>query len=131
MTRGLFAATGTASACLGALGIFVPLLPTTPFLLLSAYCFSKSSPALHGWLVIHRHLGPYLEHYRAGRPLSPRDLTVTLALLWASITGSVVFAMPHPAGKAALLGVAAAVSVYLVRGGQGSRGKTVRPCGSV
>lgn len=56
---------------------------------------------------------------------------MTRGLLAASITGSVVFAMPHPAGKAALIGVATAVSVYLVRRGQGSRGKTVRAGGGV
>ncbi len=113
--RGMLAATGTAAACLGALGLFVPLLPTTPFLLLSAYCFSKSSPALHRWLVNNRHLGPYLERYRPGRRLSARDLGLALAVLWVSIVGSALLAMPHPAGKAGLLVVAACVSAYLVR----------------
>lgn len=117
MMRGLLAATGTASACLGALGIFVPLLPTTPFLLLSAYCFSKSSPTLHGWLVTNRHLGPYLARYQPGRRLSPRDLALALAVLWISISVSIALAMPHAAGRAVLIGVATAVSVYLVRRG--------------
>ncbi len=120
MVRGLLAATGTASACLGALGIFVPLLPTTPFLLLSAYCFSKSSPALHRWLLTHRHLGPFLKRYRPGRPLSIRDIGWALTLLWMSIGGSVMFAMPHVAGKIALVGVATAVSAYLIRRGRGT-----------
>ncbi len=117
MMRSLLVATGTASALVGTVGIFVPLLPTTPFLLLSAYCFSKSSPALHRWLVAHRHLGPYLERYGSGRRLSPGDLGLTLALLWVSIAGSAMFAMPHPAGRVALIGVATAVSIYLVRRG--------------
>lgn len=117
--RGLLVATGTASACLGALGLFVPLLPTTPFLLLSAYCFSKSSPTLHSWLVTNRHLGPCLERYRPGRRLPPRELGLALAVLWVSIAGSALLAMPHAAGKAVLLGVATGVSVYLIRRGKG------------
>jgi len=126
MKRGLLAATGTTSVVLGTLGLFVPLLPTTPFLLLSAYCFSKSSPGLHRWLVTHRHLGPYLERYRPGRPLSIRDIGWALTLLWMSVGGSVMFAMPHVAGKFVLVGVAAAVSAYLIRRGPGT-GSPVSP----
>lgn len=127
MMRVWLAATGAASACLGTVGLFVPLLPTTPFLLLSAYCFSRSSPRLHAWLVTHRQLGPYIERYRPGGRLSPRDLATALAALWMSITVSVVIAMPHPAGKVALVAVATAVSAYLVsRGRGGAEGFTLR-----
>lgn len=51
-------ALGCLSVVLGIVGIFLPLLPTTPFLLLSAYCFSKSSPKLHNWLIQNKVLGP-------------------------------------------------------------------------
>lgn len=55
---------GVISAGLGAAGIVLPLLPTTPFLLLSAYLFAKSSPRWHDWLVNHKYLGPYIQAWR-------------------------------------------------------------------
>lgn len=112
--RALLATAGAASVGLGTLGLFVPMLPTTPFLLLSAYCFDRSSPALHGWLVGHRHLGPYLERYRAGRPLARRDVAVALVLMWTSIGWSATYATSHTAVRIGLIGIATAVTVYLV-----------------
>ncbi len=53
-------ALGVAFVGLGFLGVFLPLLPTTPFLLLALACFARSSPAIHDWLINHRMLGPYI-----------------------------------------------------------------------
>ncbi len=55
---------GWVSLILGIVGIFVPLLPTTPFVLLTAYCFSKSSPRLHRWLINQPHLGPMIQNWQ-------------------------------------------------------------------
>ena len=55
---------GGTSVLLGVVGIFLPLLPTTPFLLLAAYCFQKSSPRLHAWLINHPRLGPSIRDWR-------------------------------------------------------------------
>lgn len=54
---------GLASVILGALGLFLPLLPTTPFMLLATWCFLKSSPKLHTWLYNHKIIGPYLNNW--------------------------------------------------------------------
>jgi len=62
--KSFFAATGLLSVVLGTAGIFLPLLPTTPFLLLAGYLFARSSPRLHDWLLNHRHLGPYIHAFR-------------------------------------------------------------------
>lgn len=63
---------------LGVLGIFLPLLPTTPFLLLAAYCFCKSAPRYHQLLIKHKELGPYIEHFRnkTGLPIKAKVLSI-------------------------------------------------------
>ncbi|WP_417014776.1 YbaN family protein [Alistipes sp.] len=81
----LFMLLGALALLLGIVGIFVPLLPTTPFLLLAAALWVRSSPRLYAWLLSHRRLGPYIRHFRENRaiPLHAKILSVTL--LWASL----------------------------------------------
>ena len=76
---------GILSVGLGVLGIFVPLLPTTPFLLLAAACFVRSSPRLYHWLIHHRWFGKYIRYYREYRAIPLRAKVVALALLWGVI----------------------------------------------
>ena len=63
MTNLLLKVLGMAFVALGFAGVFLPLLPTTPFLLLAAACFARSSPAFHDWLLSHRLLGPYIRDW--------------------------------------------------------------------
>jgi uncharacterized membrane protein YbaN (DUF454 family) len=70
---------------LGVLGIFVPLLPTTPFLLLAAACFVRSSPRLYVWLIHHKWFGKYIRYYREHRAIPLRAKIVALVLLWSVI----------------------------------------------
>lgn len=62
--KSIYTVLGVLSVGLGTAGIVLPLLPTTPFLLLSAYLFAKSSPRCHDWLVTHKYLGPYIHAWR-------------------------------------------------------------------
>jgi uncharacterized protein len=64
MVRNALIAAGWLAVVIGVVGIFVPLLPTTPFLLIAAFCFSKASPRFHDWLINHRHLGPPVRAWR-------------------------------------------------------------------
>ena len=63
--RYLLMAVGWVSVVLGVIGIFLPVLPTTPFLLLAAACFARSSPRFYQWLINHRQLGPWIRDYRS------------------------------------------------------------------
>ena len=62
--RVLFFVSGWLSLILGCMGIFLPLLPTTPFILLAAFCFSRSSERLHQWLITHPQMGPLIQDWQ-------------------------------------------------------------------
>ena len=64
MKKTLYVASGLLMVGLGTAGIFLPLLPTTPFLLLATYVFARSSRRMHDWLLTHRYLGPYIRAFR-------------------------------------------------------------------
>ena len=76
---------GIVSVGLGVLGIFVPLMPTTPFLLLAAAGFVRSSPRLYAWLIHNTGFGRYILYYREYRAIPLRIKVVALALLWGVI----------------------------------------------
>lgn len=81
----LFIFLGTLSLVLGIVGIFVPLLPTTPFLLLAAALWVRSSPKLYAWLLAHRRLGPYIRNFRENRAIPLRAKIFSVTLLWATL----------------------------------------------
>ncbi|NDP22004.1 MAG: DUF454 domain-containing protein [Paludibacter sp.] len=87
----ILATFGLISLALGIIGIFVPLLPTTPFLLLSAALFSKSSTRLYAWLLNHRVLGKYIKSYREEKSIPLKVKITALVLLWGSIGFSIFF----------------------------------------
>jgi uncharacterized membrane protein YbaN (DUF454 family) len=112
--RIIFACGWTALGA-GVVGIAVPVLPTVPFVLLAAACFLRSSERWHGWLVAHPVFGPHIAGYLAGRGLRRRAKLLALATLWASVLLSAFLVVPILAADVAMIAVAAAVSVYLLR----------------
>jgi uncharacterized protein len=76
---------GLISVGLGIIGIFLPLLPTTPFLLLASYCFFRSSARLHTWLINHRIFGKYLQNYITHRAVSKSVKILSISVLWITI----------------------------------------------
>ncbi|NLE23181.1 MAG: DUF454 domain-containing protein [Actinobacteria bacterium] len=111
----LFVACGWTSLGLGVAGLALPVLPTVPFVLLAAACFLRGSERRHRWLVSHPVFGPPIADYLAGRGLRPRAKAVALLALWTSVLLSVVAFVPLLAADVAMLVVAAAVSVYILR----------------
>jgi len=82
---------GTVCVGLGVLGMFLPLMPTTVFLLMAAYCYSRSSERFHNWLINNRLCGQYIQNYRSGKGITVRQKATTIASLWASIGFSIWF----------------------------------------
>jgi len=114
LVRILLLACGAVSVALGVLGMFLPLVPTTPFLLLAAWCFARSSERLHRRLTGNRWFGPILRDYSAGRGVPRRVKAVAVATLWPAIAVACVLAPLWPA-RALMVAVAAAVTVHILR----------------
>lgn len=126
--RFVFAGAGLVCVALGVLGVVLPGLPTTPFLLAASYLFARSSPRLAAWLAGHRWLGPYLRAVHEERAMPRRAKVVTIAVLWATVGLSLW--LLHRNGMlgvwvaAALLSVASGVTWFV-----GWRLRTVSPGG--
>ena len=108
-------AVGIIAVGLGAVGVFVPLLPTTPFLLLAAACFIRSSDRLYAWLIRHPWFGSYIRNYREHRAVTLRAKVVTLTLLWGVIGYSAFCVARAWWLRAALGAIAAGVTIHLLQ----------------
>ena len=80
---------GSLCLALAVLGVFLPLLPTTPFLLLASACYVRSSERLHGWLMGNRMLGPYIKNFKERRGIPLRARVTTVVLLWLPLAYSI------------------------------------------
>lgn len=87
----LYTALGSIALTLGIIGIFLPLLPTTPFLLLAAWLYCKSSDRLYGWLMSHPQLGSYIRNYRINKAITRRSKITAVTMLWVTMTICIVF----------------------------------------
>lgn len=85
---------GVVSLALGALGVFLPLLPTTPFVLLSAFAFANSSERLHRWLLDHNVFGPLIANWRSHGAIGRRTKIVSLVSMVAIVGISALLAVP-------------------------------------
>jgi uncharacterized membrane protein YbaN (DUF454 family) len=116
VVKGLLLVGGTVSLVLGAVGIFLPILPTTPFLLLSAACYLRSSERMYKWLLGNRWFGEYIKNYQEGRGIPAKTKMVALVILWAAIFYSTLMVVDEILiAQIALLAIAVGVSVHLVR----------------
>lgn len=113
MLRYFFITIGFLSTALAVLGMFLPLLPTVPLLLLAAACFARSSERFYAWLVNHRRLGPIVCTYLNGGGVPLRAKVVTIVLLWVSIGFSLW--MVEPMWVRVLLGsIGIGVTAYML-----------------
>jgi uncharacterized membrane protein YbaN (DUF454 family) len=110
----VYATAGGAFLALGLAGIVLPLLPTTPFLLLASWCFLRGSPAAHRWMHSHPRFGPYLTAYEEGRGIPLRAKVTALALMWLSM-GAAILYVGIPWAQVAMAAVGLGVTIYLLR----------------
>jgi uncharacterized membrane protein YbaN (DUF454 family) len=113
LKKAIFIVAGTISLGLGAVGVFLPILPTTPFLLLSAACYYKGSERMHRWLLSNKLFGSYIRNYREGKGISPKGKILTLFLLWATICYSIFFLVNILMFQIILSAIAIAVTVHV------------------
>ncbi len=112
--KGIFTVAGTVSLALGAVGVFLPILPTTPFLLLSAACYYKGSERMHRWLLNNKLFGSYIRNYKERKGISQTGKVLTLSLLWTTICYSALFLVNNYIMQMVLLAVAVAVTAHVI-----------------
>jgi len=115
MVRLLLIVAGTICLIIGVIGMVVPLLPTTPFLLLATACYCRSSTRLYNWLLSNRWFGTYIKNYREGKGIPLKTKIVALTILWAVILYSVFFVVNILIAQLVLVVIAVAVSLHILK----------------
>jgi uncharacterized membrane protein YbaN (DUF454 family) len=114
MFRNIYMIAGWLSLATGIIGIVVPLLPTTPFLLLAAFFFSRGSERLHQWLVQHPRFGPPIRDWNEQGVIRPRAKVLAIALLTATVIYGVGFSRMDPTLKLVQAITMAAIATFLL-----------------
>lgn len=112
--RYIFIILGTLFVVTGIIGIFVPILPTTPFLLLAAACYLRGSKRFYDWLLNNKLFGSYFKNYLEGRGMPVRVKIFTITLLWTAIGISIWLTYPNYIVIAILALVAIGVTIHIV-----------------
>lgn len=112
--RALWTVAGTLFLGLGIIGIILPLLPTTPFLLLAAYCYIRGSERVHTWLLGNKWFGEYIKNYQEKRGIPLRIKIWTISFLWITIAISAFFFIEITWIRIILVIIAAAVTYHIV-----------------
>ncbi|UCG70812.1 MAG: YbaN family protein [Thermoplasmata archaeon] len=114
MGRALWTAAGTFFLALGIIGIVIPLLPTTPFLLLAAACYLRGSERMHKWLLNHRWFGEYIRNYQEGRGIPLKAKITAISFLWIAICFSAFFFVDNIWIRIILIAIAVGVSIHII-----------------
>lgn len=112
--RALLIALGMLSLGVGLVGVFIPVLPTTPFLLLAAACFARGSERIYAWMIGNRLFGSYLRNYREGNGLPIKAKLVSATILWTAILVSILLFVDEAWIKVVLIIVAVIVSAHIL-----------------
>jgi uncharacterized membrane protein YbaN (DUF454 family) len=114
LRRYLLIIIGTLFLGLGIIGIFLPLLPTTPFLLLAAACYTRSSKRLYNWLLTNRWLGNYIRNYRERKEVPFKIKILSISFLWIAIGYSAIFVVHILLGRIILILIATGVTIHIL-----------------
>ncbi len=105
---------GILLVAIGVIGIFLPVLPTTIFLILASACFVKSSPKANEWLRNHKILGVYLKNYQDKTGLTIKSKVINIIFLWITISVSAFLLTESLPIKILLFAIATGVSIHLI-----------------
>jgi uncharacterized protein len=112
--RYLYFISGILLVAIGVIGIFLPILPTTIFLILASACFIKSSPKANEWLRNHKILGMYIKNYQDKSGLTVKSKIFNITFLWIMISASAIFFTELWYIKVLLLAIAIGVTIHLL-----------------
>jgi uncharacterized protein len=115
VVRALFFIAGSITLALGAIGIVLPVLPTTPFLLVSLACYLRSSEKMTHWMLTNKYFGKYIKNYKEGKGIPMKTKIFAISLLWITIVYSAFFIVPIWIAQIILFAIATLVTMHLVR----------------
>jgi hypothetical protein len=113
--RGVFLVAGSLCVGLGLIGLFLPLLPTTPFLLLAAACYARGSRRFYDWLLANRTFGPLINEWRRHRAIPYRTKISAIALMSLTLGISIVFFVPVLWVKLLLAAMGLGLAIWMYR----------------
>lgn len=114
VVRWILIALATISLILGIIGIFVPLLPTTPFLLLTAFLYFRSSPKAYNWLISNKYLGSYIVNFNEKKIIPVRVKVIAITFMWISVLNCVIFWIDKLWIKIGLIGIIIGVTIHIL-----------------
>jgi uncharacterized membrane protein YbaN (DUF454 family) len=114
LSRWALITTGTFFLGLGIIGIFLPLLPTTPFLLLAAACYARSSKRFYNFLLNNKWLGNYIKNYRERKGIPLKIKILSISFLWIVIGYSAIFVVHIFLGKIVIILIAVGVTIHIL-----------------
>ncbi|MHB8172609.1 MAG: YbaN family protein [Thermincolia bacterium] len=109
----IFIIAGSIFVALGIVGMILPLIPTTPFLLLGAACYARGSEKFYNWLLNHKLFGKFIKNYLEGKGISLKGKILSVSLLWVSISYT-IYVLPSFYGVVFLVLLASGVTAYLL-----------------
>ena len=112
--KGILVSSGTLFLILGIIGIFIPLLPTTPFLLLAAACYIRGSKKFYNWLIKNKWLGEYIKNYQEGRGVPLNVKIITIIVLWLTIMISIIIFVSNFIIQIILFFIAIGVTIHIL-----------------
>jgi len=115
LVRVLFFVAGSIFLALGAIGVALPVLPTTPFLLLALACYCRSSERMTYWMLNNKYFGNYIRNYKEGKGIPLKTKLFAITILWITLVYSAIFIIPILIAQVILFGVAVAVTLHLIR----------------
>ncbi|MGQ9612953.1 MAG: YbaN family protein [Chloroflexus sp.] len=115
LVRVILLTVGSVALLIAALGLVIPGLPTTPFVLIAAACYIRSSERLYRWLVTNRFFGPVIETWRKERGLTLRTKLMTFVLVWCMLGGTALFLVENVIIQMILIGLAVIKTFVLIR----------------
>lgn len=114
LVRKLLIIAGTFFVVIGIIGIFLPILPTTPFLLLAAWCYARSSEKFYNWLINNKWFRKYIKNYREGKGVPVKVKVVSISFLWITILISTLFFIFNFYIRLILIVIAIGVTIHIL-----------------
>ncbi len=112
--KSVYTVLGLVSLALGVLGVFLPVVPTTPLLLLAAFLFLRGNIKLYNWLMNHPKLGPYITDFMTHKSIPLHVKIVSIALMWTSLLCCAIFVAQTWWLRAVFIAIAVGVTIHIL-----------------